>query len=217
MIYGEWNGSLRRPMCVAPQGESGPESPDKGAEPADVGQVGTTRPLSASSPAAPTPITEDWLREVGFKWHEFDRQSTKHWLLWLADAFPRRMFCDHEDFGIELAADVRGKSEEWFCWLRADTAGRYHRFIHVRYLRYRHELIAMIEGLTGQVWNPANNMYGSMHRPEDAARLRENAERADQRLLRMRAKWQEIEKDDTRGRALPEHMEAAEKAREAKD
>ena len=52
----------------------------------------------------PEPITEEWLREVGFKWHQFDRQPTKHWLLWLADTFPRRMFHDNEDFGIELAA-----------------------------------------------------------------------------------------------------------------
>ncbi len=158
------------------------------------------------------PITEEWLREVGFKWHQFDRQTTKHWLLWLGDALPDRMFHDNEDLGIEVCSD-HPDPLEWYCWLRADTSGRYHRFIHIRHLRTQRELIAMIEGLTGQAWDPANNMWGSMRRPEQAARLRKNAERADQRLLRERTKWQEIEKDDSRGRALPEHMEAAEKAR----
>ena len=29
------------------------------------------------------PLTEEWLKENGFKWHQFDRQPDKHWLLWL--------------------------------------------------------------------------------------------------------------------------------------
>lgn len=161
------------------------------------------------------PITEEWLREVGFKWHQFDRQPTKHWLLWLGDALPGRMFRDSEDLGVEVCAD-HPNPLEWFCWLRADTAGRYHRFIHIRHLRFQHEFIALIEGITGQTWDPANNVWGSMRRPEHAARLRENAERADQRLLCERTRWQEVEKDDSRGQALPEHMEAAVKAGVAK-
>ncbi len=159
------------------------------------------------------PITEGWLREVGFKWHQFDRQPTKHWLLWLGSAFPADRFSSYEEFGIELAGDVPGQPGKWFCWLRSDLAGRYHRFIHVRHLHFQHELIAMIEGLTGQKWDPANNHWGSMRTPEDAERIREDAERADRRNMMERTRWQEVEKDDTRGRALPEHMEAHEKAR----
>lgn len=162
----------------------------------------------------PAPITEDWLREVGFKWHELERFGGKHWLLWLGDAMGDGRMVDFEDFGIELAS--HGPTDErWFCWLRSDTAGRYHRFIHARYLRFQHELVAMIEGLTGQAWDPANNFYGSMRTPSQAARLREEHARLDQRMMRERAKWSDVEKDDSRGRALPEHLEAAVKAGKA--
>jgi hypothetical protein len=32
------------------------------------------------------PITEEWLREVGFRWYQFDLQPDKQWLLWLGTA-----------------------------------------------------------------------------------------------------------------------------------
>lgn len=156
------------------------------------------------------PITEDWLREVGFKWHQFDLQPTKHWLLWLGDAAGRG---DHEDLGIELTSNVPTDKTAWFCWLRADTAHLYSRFLHVRHLRFQHEVIALIEGLVGQKWDSTNHLYGSLRTPEQAKRIRESHERLDQRWMREGRPWREIEKDDSRGRALPEHMEAAEKAR----
>lgn len=149
-------------------------------------------------------ITEDWLREVGFKWHQFDRQPDKHWLLWLGPAIPDRI-TSFEDLGVEVAPCMDGK---WFCWLRADTSGRYHRFIHIRHIESRDELIALIEGLTGQRWNPANNIYGAMHTPENAKRIWQDLERPDHQIREHGHKWSEVEKDDTRGRALPEHMEA---------
>ncbi len=151
------------------------------------------------------PITEDWLREVKFGWHQLERQTDKHWLLWLGSAIDDRMTC-YEDLGIEVSP-VRG-NDEWFCWLRADTAGRYHRFIHIRYMRTRGDLITLIEALTGQTWNPENNFGGSIRTPEQAARIRQDLDRFDQRLLRECPKWSQIEEDDTRGRALPEHMES---------
>lgn len=36
------------------------------------------------------PITEEWLKSVGFKWHQFDRQPDKHWLLWLGGGLKER-------------------------------------------------------------------------------------------------------------------------------
>lgn len=167
------------------------------------------------------PITEDWLKSVGFKWHQFDRQPSKHWLLWLGDAMNGGGFSSFEDIGVELAAGAwnqkRDDHEDWFCWLRGDSAHRYHRFIHVRHLLYQHDLIRLVEGLTGQGWNPANHLYGSCRTPEHAERIRrEDAERLDRReKWHQRPPWGEVEKDDTRGRALPEHMEVAEKARGA--
>jgi len=116
----------------------------------------------------------------------------------------------YEDLGIEVAL---GRDGTWFCWLRGDTAGRYHRFIHIRHLRTTDELILLIEGLTGQAWNAANNYYDSIHTSEQAKRIREEHEHMDHRLRKDNCKWAEIEKDDTRGRALPEHYEAHKKSR----
>lgn len=152
-------------------------------------------------------IAEDWLRAVGFKWHNLERQPDKHWLLWLGGATRGdQMFAGHEDLGVEVTPSRDGM---WFCWLRSDVAHRYSRFLHVRHLRTRVELIKLIEALTGQTWNPANNLYGSMRTPEAAARIREADERLDLRMMRERPAWREIEKDDSRGGALPEHMEIA--------
>ena len=41
--------------------------------------------------------------------------------------------------------------------------------------------------------------------------LRKDNERMDRKMLTERHPWREIEKDDSRGRALPEHAEAYEK------
>jgi hypothetical protein len=160
------------------------------------------------------PITEPWLCSVGFKWHEFERQGSKQWLLWLGDACRRgRSFEDTEDLGIEVASSRDGW---WFCWLRSDGSHRYSRFLHIRHIRFQNELIAMIEGLTGQAWDPANNRMGAMLKPERAAWHRERENRLDQRIIRETTPWRSIEQDPSRGGALPEHMQAAIDAGKAK-
>lgn len=160
-------------------------------------------------------ITEDWLSSVGFKWHQMDRQPDKHWLLWLGGAIPDRI-TSFEDLGIELAprwwknrnGDDIGEVGSWHCWLRADTAGRYHRFLHVRPLRTAAEVMQLVEALTGQAWDVSNHIYGNVYQPKHAESLRRDMGRLDHHLREERMKWSEVEKDDTRGRALPEHMEA---------
>ncbi len=167
------------------------------------------------------PITEEWLSSVGFKWHQIDRQPEKQWLLWLGDCLveedaKRRMFTSFEDIGIELCSGAGIDSNDlWFCWFRSDMAGRYHRFIHIRHLKYQDELISLIEAITGQRWNPENNLWGSMRTPDQAARIRKECARLDLKY-RQTAKWHEAEKDDTRSRALPEHLDEAIKAGKAK-
>jgi hypothetical protein len=161
-------------------------------------------------------ITEEWLKEVGFKWHQFERQPGKQWLLWLGgcvDCGKAWRFSGAEDFGIELAHSGRHGSDQednfWMCWFRGDSAGRYHRFIHVRHLRTQDELIALVTALTGFPWNPENHLYGSARCPKcgDAWRA-EEARRIDLEARKQRP-WYEIEKDDSRGGALPEHMQGA--------
>jgi hypothetical protein len=147
-------------------------------------------------------ITEDWLRDAGFKWHQLDRQPDRHWLLWIGEAAGD---C-HDSLGVEVTPV--GRDDEWFCWLRSDFAGRYHRFIHVRHVKRTGELISLIEGLTGQTWDAANNLYGSMRKPKTAVRMRADSERLDRKFMVEGRKWSEIEKDDAMGGALPEHLEA---------
>jgi hypothetical protein len=157
------------------------------------------------------PITEEWLKEVGFKWHQLARQPEKQWLLWLGDVVrDGNGFTSHDDLGVEVAQVSFGNDERWHCWLRADYSGRYSRFIHTRHVSTQQDLITLIEGVTGQQWNPANNLYGSMRTSEQAERIRKDNERMDRRIMRERA-WREIEKDDSRGGALPEHLDAYDK------
>lgn len=163
------------------------------------------------------PITEEWLKACGFKWHQLDRQPDKHWLLWLGRAIEHRgMFAGAEDLGVEIAPVRRGE-DEWFCWLRSDAAGRYHRFIHIRYLKTRHDLLWLIEALTGHEWSADNALYGMLHTPERAARLRdEYATRLDVQVRERSYPWSDVEKDPTQGGALPEHLEAHEMARKGR-
>lgn len=170
-------------------------------------------------PAPDAFITEDWLKSVGFRWHQFNRQPSRHWLLWLGDAMNGGGFSSFEDIGVELAAGAwnqhRDDHDDWFCWIRGDSCHRYHRFIHVRHVLHQREVIRLVEGLTNLDWNPANHLYGSVRTPANAERIRrEDAERLDRaERWHQRPTWAEVEKDDTRGRALPEHMEVAEKTR----
>lgn len=158
------------------------------------------------------PLTEEWLRSVGFKWHQLERQPEKHWLLWLGDCLGGGL-TSYEDLGVEVAYGSYDRAtrtrDHWFCWLRGDSAGLYHRFIHVRALYYREELIDLVEGLTGHVWDPTNHLYGSIRTARAAEHIRREDERLDRQMMRERP-WAQIERDESRGRALPEHKEAVE-------
>lgn len=168
------------------------------------------------------PITEDWLKSVGFKWHQGERQPYKHWLLWCgASARSRRMLASIEDIGIELApawwqnrnGEDLGEIGAWHVWFRSDVAGRYGRFLHVRHMECQDEIIKLVEAVTGQDWNPDNHLYGSVQAPEYAARIRRAEERLDHRIRRDDP-WRESEKDETRSRPLPEDIDALDKARQ---
>jgi hypothetical protein len=151
-------------------------------------------------------ISEPWLVSVGFRWHQLERQPNKHWVLWLGVS-GRQFLRLYEDLGVELSAD---STSAWTCWLRSDFAHRYHRFIYLRDLRAQRELILLVESLSGLNWVPENNLHGAMRTPEKASRIRAGDKRFDRILLLRKERHYDIENDDTRCGALPEHKEIVE-------
>ena len=177
---------------------------------ADEAGAAATVPAPPPSKAAEgsSPITPDWLAEVGFRWHQLDRQPERHWLLWLGPSVRASdgSLTSVEDIGIELAP-ASGRDGQWFCWFRSDAGGRYSRFLHLRMLRTQGEVIVIVEALTGLPWRPADHRFGACLSSAEAEQMRENDARVDRKLIAAGHRWREIEHDDTRGRALPEHME----------
>jgi len=89
-------------------------------------------------------ITDLWLHEVGFTPHTVDGQPTRHWLLWL-----------DKDLGLELSFG-REKPQPWyFCYLRTRGDHSPSRFINLRDLSFKHEVIMLVQALTGRRWNAA--------------------------------------------------------------
>lgn len=131
---------------------------------------------------ADLPLTEEWLSAAGFKWDNVERSPYRHWILWTGHCLPReRTLWGHDDFGIELTKrDEAGSA--FLCWFRADYCGRYCRFLFVRELATVGQLKWLIEAITDIPFDPANCLYGSLHRPEEAKRLREEADRLDRRI-----------------------------------
>jgi len=137
-------------------------------------------------------VTEEWLRDAGFKYTTPDKRypDRKHWVLWFGSCID----CGSDELAIELA--IIDFKRDWFCWLRSDTAHRYHRFIHLRHLKYIRELEDLVAGLTGQAWDVANNVYGVMQSPEVAARYRSESERLDRKFIAGNCPWDTTERDE---------------------
>ncbi|MHB9110422.1 MAG: hypothetical protein ACYDCO_25500 [Armatimonadota bacterium] len=136
------------------------------------------------------PITEEWLRAAGFKWHEVERSPCKHWVLWIGWAQPRRMLQSAEDLGVELTKHTP-ESEEWMLFVRADYSGRYSRFLFMRDVTAIGQLTRFIECLTDTPFDPANALYGALRTPEQAARLRAEADWLDVRIAVQREEFDE--------------------------
>ena len=88
-------------------------------------------------------ITEHWLRTVGFKPHVFARQPNRHWLLWVGHVARdcRRRTRQREDLGIELSFGGASPWEWWYCWLRTGTPHTPDRFIHLRDVSQKWEVV----------------------------------------------------------------------------
>lgn len=152
-------------------------------------------------------ITEDWLKSVGFMWHQHTRQPDKHWILWLGSNLreEQRSLVSTEDIGIEVTPCMRlnGETPEWFCWLRSDAAGKYHRFIHLRHIVTQADLIQLVKAITGREWLPENHFHGIAESPERAAARRADYDRLDRRL-RDSNPWYDVERDPSEHGAIIE-------------
>lgn len=101
-------------------------------------------------------ISELWLREVGFKPHAFGNEPNRHWLLWLGN----------NDLGLELSFGREKPQPWWFCWLRTGGEHTPERMINLRDLTSKHEVITLVQSLTGRRWNPAQHYNGLVWIPK---------------------------------------------------
>jgi hypothetical protein len=128
-------------------------------------------------------IDEAWLRDCGFHWSQGERQPSKHWTLWCG--MPAFMGSP-EDIGVEVAqmGDDPRHGPSWFCWIRSDFSHRYSRFIHVRHVTTRGEVIRLVEALTGRRWNAAHHRYGRVCTLEQVERFDAEDPRLRERMKR---------------------------------
>jgi hypothetical protein len=131
-------------------------------------------------------LTESWLRDVGFTWSDVERSPHKHWTLRIGTAQTDGdgMMRSSDDLMVELTPGRFGSGGEspedrWFCWLRADYAGRYNRFLFAREITCVEQLVRLIESLTDTPFSPLNVRYGMLHTPEGAERFRRDEQRLD--------------------------------------
>lgn len=132
-------------------------------------------------------ITEDWLRDCGFKWEQHDRQPEKHWVLWIGLAcldYDRTVMPDSLGIALSKVPDniLPEYQNLWHCWIRNDVAGRYSRIIHVRYVYLQSEVESVIEALTGRKLDWRNSLYGNLYSPKQGEQLRQDRLRLDQRI-----------------------------------
>ena len=149
------------------------------------------------------PISEEWLKLVGFRWDEFPRSGGKHWTLWLGGLEAEQRFQSFEDLGVELAKAIRPEWG-WNCWLRSDCSHKYSRFIHIRHMHCTGDVIRLVVALTDQDWNPENHLYGSVRSQEQADYIRATENRPDRIVMRA-SQWNEHEKDPSRDRPRSDH------------
>lgn len=96
-------------------------------------------------------ITEEWLAEVGFKYREpRERQPFRHWTMTFAEQNDYGLYIETTMPGwINARGEHVGADMGWFLWL-----GRDNKFIHLRHVNNREEIVAIVEALSGATWEP---------------------------------------------------------------
>lgn len=99
-------------------------------------------------------LTEEWLGEVGFKYREPEEwQPWRHWTLTFGEPDDYGMYLETTKSGwLNRHGDHIGADHGWYLWL-----GRGTQHIHLRHVTEREEIIAVVEALTGQKWEPTRS------------------------------------------------------------
>ncbi len=100
---------------------------------------------------AAKPLTYAWLLTHGFRTVIVERTAYPHVRRALAaDKVGGRLpFESADDLCLELSLGGAAEAVDWYCWL---LQAEPRRHIHIRYLRYRQEVVQLYEALTGAKW-----------------------------------------------------------------
>ena len=123
------------------------------------------------------PLTEEWLKDSGFKYYQEERQPQKHWQLWLGWGSDYKNSCN-DDIGVEVSMawwfnrnqEKIGDVDGWHCWIISGKCAR--KLIHVRLIYTENDLINLAMAITGKPWKPENHMYGNCYNDQHAEVVR---------------------------------------------
>lgn len=109
-----------------------------------------------------TPITDEWLSAVDFKWWQGERQPNKHYTL-ICNVIGQTSRCI-EPTAIEVQrcgwigghGDYIGDPSRWMLWIK----DRFDRSVFLREIQWQEEIVLLAELITGRAWNPDTHIYG---------------------------------------------------------
>ena len=109
-----------------------------------------------------TPITDEWLSSVDFKWRQNERQPNKHWRLVCNIETPGSRVIEQTSIELQRCGwrnghgDYVGDPARWMLWV-TDT---FERYAFIRNIEWQEEVIALGELITGRTWSPETHIYG---------------------------------------------------------
>jgi len=121
-----------------------------------------------------TPITDEWLSSVDFKWRQGERQPNKHWSLALnierdgSRAFEQTTIEVQRNGWENHKGDYIGDPSTWMLWVK-DT---FERSAFLCNIRWQEDITGLAEIITGRPWNPETHIYGQAW-PEGSRALKD--------------------------------------------
>ena len=114
-----------------------------------------------------TPITDEWLSLVNFKWRQFEQQPNKRWTLKLITF--QQGSQNYDSAAIEVqrsgwhsASGYVGDPDLWMLWFR----DMFDRTAYLGEIRWQSDITALAEIIMGHPWNPKNHRSGQAWPPK---------------------------------------------------